>query len=83
MLPIFSVAMRTRYLIRFGLLAFGFALTTAGILSWQEMGFNLDRLWPIAGELNAHPVYVIVLGMALIPPTIWEIFVLENRSGDG
>lgn len=75
--------MRTRYLIRFGLLAIGFALTTAGILAWQEMHFNLDRLWPISAELSAHPVYLIVLGMALIPPTIWEIFVLENRNGDG
>ena len=57
----------------------GFALTTAGVLAWQQIDFKLDTMWPIGGEeLSAHPVYVIVLGMALIPPTLWEIFVLEN-----
>jgi hypothetical protein len=70
--------MRIRYLIRFGLLTLGFALTTAGILAWQQIDFDLDHLWPFA----AHPVYVIVFGMALIPPTLWEIFVLENRRDD-
>ena len=71
--------MRIRYLIRFLLLSLGFALTTAGILAWQETDFDLDQLWPIAQSWSPHPVYVIVFGMALIPPTLWEIFVLENR----
>ena len=39
-------------------------------------------MWPFGGYegegFDAHPVYIIVLGMALIPPTLWEIFVLEN-----
>ena len=71
--------MRIRYLIRFVLLALGFALTTLGILTWQQIDFDLNTMWPMADTLEAHPVYIIVLGMALIPPTLWEIFVLENN----
>ncbi|NKB97675.1 MAG: hypothetical protein GKR90_04120 [Pseudomonadales bacterium] len=81
-LPIFFAVMRIRYLIRFGLLTLGFALTTSGILAWQQINFDLDTLWPVAREFTAHPVYVIVFGMALIPPTLWEIFVLENRRNE-
>ena len=76
--------MKVRYLIRFALLTAGFALTAAGLLAWQEIGFNLDDMWPLADELRSHPVHVMALGMALIPPTLWEIFVLENsRSQTG
>ena len=60
----------------------GFALTTAGILSWQQLGFNLGGVWPLAKELTAHPVYIIIFGIALIPPTLWEIFILENTRRD-
>ena len=69
-----------RYLIRFLLLTIGFALTTAGLLSWQTIGFSLNGIWPFAGDMEAHPVHVLVLGLALIPPTVWEIFVLEHKA---
>ncbi len=71
--------MSIRFLIRFFLLTLAFALTTLGILAWQQMNFDLNTLWPIAAEFSAHPVYAMVLGLALIPPTLWEIFVLETR----
>lgn len=70
--------MRVRYLIRFALLILGFALTTSGVLAWQQIDFDLNSMWPIGDDLQSHPVYMIVFGMALIPPTLWEIFVLEN-----
>ena len=75
---------KTRYLIRFLLLTAGFALITMGILGWQEVGFELSTLWPVASELKLHPIHLVVVGMALIPPTLWEIFILEqnvDRSG--
>jgi hypothetical protein len=76
--------MRLRLFIRLMLLTFGFGLTTAGLLAWQDVGFSLERIWPFTGGLHYHPVHVLVLGMALIPPTLWEIFVLESRRhGDG
>jgi len=71
--------MHLRFLIRFLLLAVGFALTTLGLLKWQQAQFDLTTIWPLSGELTAHPVYVLVLGLALIPPTLWEIFVLESQ----
>ncbi len=72
--------MHLRYLIRFVLLCSGFALTTGGLLAWQQVEFDLNAVWPMSDDFNAHPVYAIVVGMALIPPTAWEIFVLENRT---
>ena len=71
-----------RYLARFTLLTLGFALTTFGILTWQQIDFDLSDMWPVADTFDTHPVYVMVLGMALIPPTLWEVFVLESdRNG--
>ncbi|MEQ8689649.1 MAG: hypothetical protein RIC89_02275 [Pseudomonadales bacterium] len=73
--------MRTRYLIRFLLLTVGFALTTFGILAWQKIGFDLRGVWPDStAGLQSHPIYILILGMALIPPTLWEIFLLEQRA---
>lgn len=72
--------MSLRFLIRLLLLMLGFALTTYGMLVWQQMNFDLNTLWPIAAEFSSHPVYAMVLGLALIPPTLWEIFVLETKS---
>ena len=58
----------------------GFALTTYGLLAWQAINFSLEELWIFTtGEFEAHPVLVIVFGMALIPPTLWEIFILEGK----
>lgn len=72
--------MQIRFLVRLALLTIGFALTTLGILAWQQLNFDLSGIWPFASELRAHPVYAMVLGLALIPPTIWEIFVLESKA---
>ena len=70
-----------RFIIRFLLLTLGFALTTLGLLGWQQSNFDLANVWPIGGEFGAHPIYAMVLGLALIPPTLWEIFVLEHAAG--
>ena len=71
--------MRLSFFIRFILLAISFGLTTLGLLAWQQTNFDLSTVWPMGGELSAHPIYALVLGLALIPPTLWEIFVLENQ----
>jgi hypothetical protein len=70
-----------RFIIRFLMLTLGFALTTLGLLGWQQSNFDLASIWPISDEFRAHPVYAMVLGLALIPPTLWEIFVLEHPAG--
>ncbi len=71
--------MHLRFFIRFILLTLGFALTTLGLLAWQQLDFDLSGVWPRAAEFSAHPIFAMVIGLALIPPTLWEIFVLENK----
>jgi hypothetical protein len=68
-----------RYFWRFSLLALGFALTTAGLMAWHARDFDLQGLW----SLSLHPVHMLVVGLAMIPPSLWEIFVLESRRNHG
>ncbi len=72
--------MHLKLFVRFILLTVGFALTTLGLLGWQQTDFDLSRMWPLGDTFDLHPVHLMVLGMALIPPTAWEIFVLEMNS---
>ena len=72
--------MTARFLIRFILLAIGFALTTLGLLAWQQVHFRLDNMWPLGDTFEFHAVHVLILGIALIPPTLWDIFVLDTQQ---
>jgi hypothetical protein len=72
-----------RYLLRFALLTIGFALTTLGLMTWQARGLSFDGLWPMDGPFAVHPLHLLVLGLAMIPPTLWEIFLLEQTSVTG
>ena len=74
--------MRLRLLIRFGLLAIGFALTTFGVLGWHHVGFDVAITQSQNTPFAVHPIYALILGLALIPPSLWEIFVLETRTED-
>ncbi|MDP6374482.1 MAG: hypothetical protein QF921_00940 [Pseudomonadales bacterium] len=69
-----------KYLVRFLLLMFGFALATAGLLLWHAEDFALTDLWRFGN--GPHPLIMTVLGLAMIPPTLWEIFLLELRPED-
>lgn len=69
-----------KYLLRFALLTTGFALTTMGLMTWQAREFSFAGIWPLEGEFSTHPLHLLVLGIAMIPPTLWEIFVLEQHT---
>jgi len=71
-----------KYLLRFLLLALGFALTTGGLMLWHAQGFSFDGVWFFDDGFRLHPLHLIVLGLAIIPPTLWEIFLLEARQTD-
>jgi hypothetical protein len=71
-----------RYFWRFMLLALGFALTTAGLMSWHTLDFSFAGIWSGIWALSLHPVHVLVVGLAMIPPSLWEIFVLESSQSD-
>ena len=67
-----------KYLLRFVLLSMGFALTTAGLMLWHADGFSFQGIWFVDNAYQLHPLHVLILGLAMIPPSLWEIFVLEN-----
>ena len=72
-----------RYLARFLLLMAAFALTTAGLMAWRDAGFAFDGVWPLEGEPRLHALHLLMLGLAMIPPAIWELFLLERAMPQG
>ena len=74
--------MHLKLLIRFILLATGFALTTYGVLGWHHLGFDMAITLAVPEAHNIHPVYLLILGLALIPPSLWEIFLFQARIED-
>ena len=71
-----------RYLIRFLLLACGFALTTAGLMLWHATDFSFDGILFFNNDYRLHALHMLVLGLAMIPPSLWEIFILESQRRD-
>jgi len=69
-----------RFFARFILLAAGFALFTFGLLSWSRTGFSLTGLLPFTGNFELQGMHYVMLGVAMIPPSLWEIFNLERRA---
>jgi hypothetical protein len=70
------------YFTRFLLLLLAFTFTTAGLMGWQTLHFSFAAVWPLDGPLALHPLHLLVLGLAMIPPALWEIFVLERLAHD-
>ncbi len=71
-----------KYLGRFLLLMTGFALTTAGLMMWRVSGFSFDGIWLIDNNYRPHALHLLIIGLAMIPPALWEIFILESRKHD-
>ncbi len=69
-----------RFFVRFLLLASGFALFTFGLLNWSAEGFTLHGLIPFTENYQTQGLHYLMLGLAMIPPSLWEIFNLERRS---
>ena len=68
-----------RYLTSFLLLAVAFALTTAGLMLWHAQDFGFHGIWFFDNDYKPHPLHLLVLGIAMIPPALWEIFILEYK----
>jgi hypothetical protein len=69
-----------KYFLRFVLLTIGFALTTAGLMFWHAQEFSFRGIWIVDGDLRLHPLHLLIVGLAMIPPALWEIFLLEHRE---
>ena len=65
----------------FLLLAAGFGLTTAGLMLWHDRGFGMAGMWQ--WDQGLHPLYLLIVGIAMIPPALGEIILLEQRRQDG
>ncbi len=68
-----------KYLTSFLLLAMAFALTTAGLMLWHAQDFGFQGIWFFDNDYKPHPIHFLVLGIAMIPPALWEIFMLEYK----
>jgi len=71
-----------KYFARFVLLMAGFALTTTGLMGWQDLDFGFDGVWPLEDGFGLHPLHLLMLGLAMIPPALWELFLLERGHHD-
>lgn len=68
-----------RYFLRFLLLTLGFALTTAGLMYWHAEDFRFEGVGVVEGTMRLHPLHLLIVGLAMIPPALWEIFLLEHQ----
>lgn len=71
-----------RYLGRFLLLTVGFALIAAGLMLWHSNGFRFTGLWLVDNNFKPHGLHLLILGLAMVPPALWEIFLLEHNQHD-
>jgi len=72
-----------RYLLRFLLLMAAFALTSAGLMFWHAEGFSFRGVWMLDDGFHLHPLHLLIVGLAMIPPALWEIFLLDHSRHDG
>lgn len=61
------------------LLVAGFALTTYGLLEWSHIGFSLLGMLCLDSGRGLHPLYLLILGMAMIPPAFRELYLHEGK----
>jgi hypothetical protein len=71
-----------RYLSRFLLLTVGFALIAAGLMLWHSNGFSFHGLWLVDNNYQPHGLHLLILGLAMVPPALWEIFLLEHTQNN-
>ena len=69
-----------RLAIRFIVLAAACSALAYGLLAWQHQGFTLVGVWLVDNDWHIHPVHFLMVGIGLIPPTMWDIFAMEVRA---
>lgn len=68
-----------RQIFRYAILTVSFALIAYGLLAWQRIDFSLAALTDF--HLNhPHPVFALILGLGLLPPTVSEFVDQANVS---
>jgi hypothetical protein len=72
---VFSAVMT--YFVYYLLIVAGSCLSTIGLLLWNAHDFETFGILMHDGW-KIHPVHILVLGVAMTVPAIWEIFQLIN-----
>lgn len=67
-----------RYVVSYILLTLGMACLTYGLIAWADTRFDMHGFWLYNADWRLHPVHVLIVGIGLVPPAIWEIFALET-----
>jgi len=49
---------------------------------WHAQDFTFEGLWFFDNDFKLHPLHLLILGLAMIPPALWEVFILESKSRD-
>ena len=57
------------------------ATMTWGLVAWADSGFTAQYLWPMKGTLELHPVHLIAVGLALLPPSL-SALLTDDRTSD-
>ena len=65
------------YMIRFVLLTTGFALAAYGLIGWTHSNFDMAGVWLYDNDWEIHHLHLVICGVGLIPPAMWELFMLE------
>ena len=69
-----------RLVIRFVVLAGASSAVAYGLLAWQHEGFSLAGVWLVDNDWRLHPVHFLIVGIGLIPPTMWDIYAMEVQA---
>jgi hypothetical protein len=70
------------HLFRHLVLSLGFVLITFGLLFWHTLDFNSSNVWQMTVGGIIHPIFPTTLGLALVPASIWEIFLIQASAED-
>ncbi|RPG30908.1 MAG: hypothetical protein CBC52_003900 [Gammaproteobacteria bacterium TMED92] len=68
-----------RQIFRYAILTVSFALVAYGLLAWQHLDFSLAALTDFSPS-HLHPVFALILGLGLLPPTVSEFVEQANVS---
>ena len=77
---VFEMPGAIRLVIRLVVLAAASSAVAYGLLAWQHQGFTLVGVWLVDNDWRVHPVHFLMVGIGLIPPTMWDIFAMEMRA---
>ena len=67
--------------IRHILLMASVASVVYGLTSWHALAFDTSQVWLYNNDWRPHPVHFVALGLGLMAPSLWEIFVLSMLLG--